>query len=107
MRRRINQWRSLMADLLQSPPRLVEAIMLLLALAMLAIWWLVSGWPYLVLSLSYLVGAIASILVREAIHPSSNTLQIRWIALGSLVLVLTGFGVYLSKALHTAGLVSL
>ncbi len=96
-----------MGAVLQSPPRLVEAVMLLLALAMLAIWWLVSGWPYLLLSLSYLVGAIASILVREAIHPSSNTLQIRWIALVSLVLVFTVFGVYLNKAFHTVGLASL
>lgn len=51
--------------------------MLLLAIALLLVWgasdviWGFSqGWPYLVLSLSYAIGAAVSTLVREALTPS-------------------------------------
>ena len=53
--------------------------MLLLAIALLLVWgasdvvWgLTKGWPYLVLSLSYAIGAAVSTLVREALNPSSQ-----------------------------------
>jgi hypothetical protein len=50
-----------------NPPRFIELVMLLLAMTLLGIWQIVPNWPYLVLSLSYVVGASISILVREAI----------------------------------------
>lgn len=53
-----------------NPPRFVELLMLLLAIALLGIWQLTPRWPYLALSLSYIIGASLSILVREAIAPS-------------------------------------
>jgi len=53
--------------------------MLLLAIALLLFWgasdivWGFSkGWPYLVLSLSFAIGAAVSTLVREALIPSSQ-----------------------------------
>ena len=56
-----------------NPPRFVELLMLLLAMALLGIWGLLQSWPYLVLCLSYVVGASISILVREALTPSSQS----------------------------------
>ena len=47
--------------------------MLLLAMALLGVWGLVQSWPYLVLCLSYVIGASMSILVREALTPSSQS----------------------------------
>lgn len=44
--------------------------MLLLAIGLLGIWQIKPNWPYLVLSLSYVVGSSISILVRETIAPS-------------------------------------
>lgn len=53
-----------------NPPRFVELVMLWIALALLAVWSLSPFWPYLVLSLSLVIGSSISILVREAIAPS-------------------------------------
>ncbi|PIG92805.1 hypothetical protein [Gloeocapsopsis sp. IPPAS B-1203] len=53
-----------------NPPRFVELIMLWIALILLAVWSLVPFWPYLVLSLSFVIGSSISILIREAIAPS-------------------------------------
>lgn len=76
----------------QSPPQIVEAVMLLLAMILCMTWLFLQGWQYLVLSLSYLSGAIASVLVREILRPSAYTRWIRLVALVSLVgLVLIGF----------------
>ncbi len=47
--------------------------MLLLAMALLGVWGMVQSWPYLVLCLSYVIGASVSILVREALTPSSQS----------------------------------
>lgn len=81
----------------QSPPQLIEAVMLLLAMPLSLIWYLLHSWPYLVLSLSYIVGAIASILVRESISPSSHSQTVRMTAILSLLLLLSGVGLYLAK----------
>ena len=58
-----------------NPPRFIELLMLSLAIIMLAI---SSFFPqeeaFLILGLSFVVGASLSILVREAISPSSRTL---------------------------------
>ncbi|MFM7449557.1 MAG: hypothetical protein ACKO24_13290 [Leptolyngbyaceae cyanobacterium] len=82
----------------QSPPQLIEAVMLLLAIPLSLIWYLLHSWPCLVLSLSYIVGAIASILVRESISPSSHSQTVRMTAILSLLLLLSGVGLYLAKA---------
>ncbi|MCC5607038.1 hypothetical protein LC612_09625 [Nostoc sp. CHAB 5834] len=56
-----------------NPPRFVELLMLLLAIALLAIASILPDRPYLILGLSLVVGASISILVREAIAPSPQT----------------------------------
>lgn len=53
----------------QNPPRVVEAIMLILAIGLLLFliftWQGLEQWPYLILSLCYCLGASVSLLVRE------------------------------------------
>jgi hypothetical protein len=76
----------------QSPPQIVEAVMLLLAIGLCITWLGLHRWQFLVLSLSYSIGAIASILAREWISPSPHTRWIRFVALASLgVLGLVGW----------------
>lgn len=53
-----------------NPPRFVELLTLWIALGLLGIWSIVPHWSYLVLSLSFVIGASISILIREAIAPS-------------------------------------
>lgn len=55
-----------------NPPGFVELIMLVLAITLLLCWSATDKWQYLVLSLSYVVGSSTSILVREALAPSSQ-----------------------------------
>ena len=52
-----------------NPPRFVELVMLTLAMILLGIWSLTAQWPYLVLSLSYIIGSSFAILVREFLGP--------------------------------------
>lgn len=52
-----------------NPPRFVELVMLTLAMILLGIWTLTPQWPYLVLSLSYIIGSSFAILVREFLGP--------------------------------------
>jgi multisubunit Na+/H+ antiporter MnhE subunit len=53
-----------------NPPRFVELVMLTLATILLGIWIIIpQQWPYLVLSLSYIIGSSFSILVRESLCP--------------------------------------
>lgn len=52
-----------------NPPRFVELVMLTLAMILLGIWSLTPQWPYLVLSLSYIIGSSFAILVREFLGP--------------------------------------
>ena len=56
-----------------NPPKFVELIMLAMGLIMLAISTFIDDLPYLILSLSFIIGASTSILVREAIAPTSQT----------------------------------
>ena len=46
--------------------------MLSLALGLLAVWGITEQWPYLVLSLSFVIGASGSVFIREAFLPSSR-----------------------------------
>ena len=74
-----------------NPPRFVELLMLLLAIALLGIWQITPYWPYLALSLSYVVGASLSILVREAIAPSPQPRATQVTALLLLIVSIYGF----------------
>ncbi len=78
--------------------------MLLLAAALCAIWFFMPEWQFLILWLSYIVGAIASILVREAITPSIHTKQVRLTAVSSLLLLLSLTLVYVTRAAHVKAL---
>jgi hypothetical protein len=71
-----------------NPPRFVELVMLMLAIAMLSTAIIVPAEPYLVLGLSFVVGASISILVREAIAPSPQT---RLTQLTAILLLLISF----------------
>jgi hypothetical protein len=71
-----------------NPPRFIELIMLLLAMVLLAIWVITERSPFLILSLSYAVGASTSILVRESLFPSR---QLRLIHLTAVLLLVVSF----------------
>ena len=74
-----------------NPPRFVELLMLLLALTLLGIWSITPNWPYLVLSLSFVIGASISILVREAIAPSPQMRATQVTAVLLLIVSIYGF----------------
>lgn len=76
---------------LYDPLRFVELLMLLLAILLLGIWSIIPTWPYLVLSLSYVVGASVSILVREAIAPSHQAPATQVTAVLMLIVSIYGF----------------
>lgn len=73
-----------------NPPRFVELVMLWIALLLLAIWSVSPFWPYLVLSLSFVIGASISILIREAIAPSSYLRATQVIAVLMLIISIYG-----------------
>ncbi|MEA5582418.1 hypothetical protein VB620_13845 [Nodularia harveyana UHCC-0300] len=74
-----------------NPPRFVEFLMLMLAIAMIVIAIILPDTPYLVLGLSLVLGACISILVREAIAPSPEKKLIQFTALFLLVICIYGF----------------
>lgn len=74
-----------------NPPRFVELLMLMLAIALLAIAVILPDRPYLILGLSLVVGASISILVREAIAPSPQTRITQLTALLLLIISFYGF----------------
>jgi len=82
---------SLILSTQYNPPRFVELLMLLLAIAMLTIATILPDRPYLVLGLSLVVGSSVSILVREAIVPSPQTRITQLTALILLFISLYGF----------------
>lgn len=65
--------------------------MLGMALIMLTISTFIADLPYLVLGLSFVVGASASILVREAIAPTPQSRVTKITALLLLVVSIYGF----------------
>ncbi|QZZ21418.1 hypothetical protein J5X98_02760 [Leptothermofonsia sichuanensis E412] len=91
---------NLMAVWHQNPPQLVEGVMLLLSLILCFAWLILQNWQYLVLCLSYIIGAIASILAREWVSPSPWTHQVRLTALVSLGLLLSGVSFYVVSVGH-------
>ena len=64
-------WNSLFLSTQYDPPRFVEVIMLLLAIALLGLWGITERWPYLGLSLSYVISSSVSVIVRESMTPST------------------------------------
>ena len=71
-----------------NPPRFVELVMLTLAMVLLGLWTLTGQWPYLALSLSYIIGSSFSILVRESIGPRP---QFQLTHLTALLLLIISF----------------
>ena len=68
-----NFWlNSLILFIQDHPPRFVELLMLTLAIALLTVSTIVPDKPYIILGLSFVVGASTSILVREAMSPTEN-----------------------------------
>ena len=66
-----------------NPAPFIELLMLLLAMVLLVVWGFVPHWAYLVLSLSYGIGASVSISVREAIahSPQAQAAQVTTVVL--------------------------
>lgn len=65
--------------------------MLSLAIVLLGVWGKTEQWPYLVLSLSYVIGSSASVLLRETRFPSSQAPLTKVTAILLLVLSVCGF----------------
>ncbi len=78
-------WQTLVLSSQYDPPQFVELIMLLLAVILFGCWWAIGNWPYLILSLSYIVGSSASLLVRESLLPSRQFHILHAIASFSLI----------------------
>ena len=84
-------WQNLGFFCQQYPPRFIEVVMLLLAMGLLVIWGKTEQWPYLVLSLSYVIGASSSILIREALFPSPQPHLTRMTAIVLLIISIYSF----------------
>lgn len=84
-------WRTFLFASQYNPPRFIEVVMLTLAMALIGIWGFKEDWPYLVLALSYTIGAAVSILVREAITPSPQPRVAQAIAVLMLIISFYGF----------------
>jgi len=63
-------WHTFILSIQYNPPRFVELVMLTFAIILLGLWSLTAQWPYLVLSLSYIIGSSFAILVREFLGPA-------------------------------------
>lgn len=89
----------------ENPPRFVEMFMLLLSLCLLVFlflfWENSQQWPYLVLSLSYGIGASSSLLVREAFSrsPQPRLTQVGAIAASAILLLIAGLFLVIQDAL--------
>lgn len=83
------------------PPRLIEWVMITLAIAMAVLWLLhLNQWPYLVLSASFVLGNAASIWVRTAISPPIPGRLTQATAVLCLSLFFFGFSlIFLSSSL--------
>lgn len=84
-------WNTVILSSQHNPPQFVEMLMLWLALILLGLWSITPYWPYLVLSLSYVVGASISLLVREAIAPTQQATVSQVTAVLMLIVSIYGF----------------
>jgi len=73
------------------PAKFIEFVMLILTVLLLGIWGVTQQLPYMLLCLSYAIGASISMLVREAIAPSPQAQVSRLTALLLLLITLYGF----------------
>ncbi len=73
------------------PPLFIEALMLFLAIIFLIIWFFTLKWAFLSLSLSYVIGASVSALIREFLFPSYQRKMVRSISIISLIISCYGF----------------
>lgn len=83
-----NWFDTLILSTQHNPPRFVELVMLTLAMILLGLWTLTGEWPYLALSLSYIIGSSFSILVRESLGPRP---QFQLTHLTALLLLIISF----------------
>lgn len=84
-------WQNIILLIQSEPPRLIELVMLSLAI-ILGICWLTNyHWPYLVLSVSYAVSSATSLWIRELILPSS---QVRFMLATGVLLLSVALLVY-------------
>ncbi len=75
-----------------NPPRAIELLMLVLAIAMLILsTFAPDSPPYIVLGLSFVVGASSSILIREELAPSHQKRITQFTALLLLLIGIYGF----------------
>ncbi|MGC9527269.1 MAG: hypothetical protein ACP5D7_17185 [Limnospira sp.] len=81
-------WQNLVYSTRYNPPQFIEVVMLMLSMLLLMVWSLTGQWPYLVLCLSYVIGSSTSMLIREAIFPSSHFQLTQWVA---ILLLIMGF----------------
>jgi hypothetical protein len=77
------RWRRIVMAFKDDPIYSMVVVMLLGAIGVIVPIWLgrLGEWPYLVLSLSLLLGAAALCLVRETIDPSPKTRQAKFLAM--------------------------
>ena len=92
-----NFWiNTLISSIEYHPPRFVELLMLMLAIPMLIISIIIPDKPYIILGLSFVIGASTSILVREAM--SSNGENYTFLIEGRITqfaaLLLLGISIY-------------
>lgn len=90
----IRQWRHFWQAMMilgqHNPPQLIETLMLSLSMILFGVWMVNSEAPYLLLGLIYIVGACASILVRESLILSSRLRPTQMAATVLLVVSLYG-----------------
>ena len=92
-----NFWiNTLISSIEYHPPRFVELLMLMLAIPMLIISIIIPDKPYIILGLSFVIGASTSILAREAM--SSNGENYTFLIEGRITqfaaLLLLGISIY-------------
>jgi len=92
-----NFWiNTLISSIEYHPPRFVELLMLMLAIPMLIISIIIPDKPYIILGLSFVIGASTSILVREAMcyNGENYTFLIEGRITQFAALLLLGISVY-------------
>lgn len=84
-------WRRVLNYSQVNPFGFIEVLMLSLAILLLLLWGLTVQWPYLVLSLSYGIGAALSVLIRSFywVSPQRRLNQIT--AMGIILFSVWGF----------------
>jgi hypothetical protein len=74
-----------------NPFGFIEVLMLSLAIVLLLVWGMMIQWPYLVLSLSYGIGAGISVLIRSAYFAPTQRRLNQITAIAIILFSLWGF----------------